>query len=59
MLESLLKIPIYIPLTLHCLLGIIAATIAYKKGYSLTSWTVIGLLGGTFALVTAVGMKRK
>jgi hypothetical protein len=48
---------LYILLNLHCLIGGIAATIAYRKGRKLTTWLVLGLIGGTVALVAALLLK--
>ena len=59
MLEIIKETPPYIPLTIHCVIGITAAAIAQKKGYSLRSWLLIGLVGGTFALVKAIIMQNK
>jgi hypothetical protein len=39
---------------LHCLVGLIAAVIAHRKGYSLRRWLAWGLLGGTPSLVLAL-----
>ncbi|AIE75398.1 hypothetical protein D082_28700 [Synechocystis sp. PCC 6714] len=45
--------------TAHCLLGLTATAIAYGKGYSLSRWLAIGLIGGTPALVAAILLKTK
>jgi hypothetical protein len=39
---------------LHCLIGLIAAAIAYRKGYALKTWLVLGLIGGTPSLIYAL-----
>ncbi|WP_008307877.1 hypothetical protein [Leptolyngbya sp. PCC 6406] len=47
-------------LWLHCLIGLVAARTAYKKGGNLGLWLPWGLLGGTIALITAlVGPRRQ
>jgi hypothetical protein len=35
----------------HCLVGLVAAQIAQRKGYDLGRWMVWGAIGGTVALV--------
>lgn len=44
----------YFPLFLHCAIGLVAAMLAYRKGYDLGLWMVWGLVGGTVALVDAL-----
>ncbi len=46
-------------LTFHCLIGIVAAVIARRKGRSLSLWLILGLIGGTAALIAALLMKEK
>jgi hypothetical protein len=41
-------------LWLHCLIGLIAARTAYRRGGDLGLWLPWGLLGGTLALITAL-----
>lgn len=41
----------YILFTLHCLIGIGAAIAARRKGLDGKRWLVLGLIGGTVALV--------
>jgi zinc transporter ZupT len=38
----------------HCLIGLVAARVAYRKGGDLALWLPWGLLGGTAALVGAI-----
>ena len=38
---------------LHCAIGLCAAFVAYRKGYHLKRWLVIGLVGGTPSLIYA------
>lgn len=45
---------LYIMLNLHCLIGGIAAVVAWRKGYPLGTWMIWGLIGGTIALVYAL-----
>jgi hypothetical protein len=35
----------------HCLVGLVAAQIAQRKGYDLGRWIIWGTIGGTVALV--------
>ncbi|KGF73584.1 hypothetical protein DO97_19120 [Neosynechococcus sphagnicola sy1] len=49
---------LYLLLNLHCLLGGIAAIIAQRKGRHLGRWLILGLVGGTLALVAAIALKR-
>ncbi|WOD39372.1 hypothetical protein [Nodosilinea sp. E11] len=44
----------YLPLFLHCTIGLVAARVAYGKGYDLGLWLLWGTLGGTVALVDAL-----
>lgn len=44
----------YLPLFLHCMIGLVAARIAYRKGYDLGRWMLWGMVGGTLALVDAL-----
>lgn len=39
---------------LHCIIGLLAAIVAEQKGYSFLFWLFIGLIGGTFGLITAL-----
>lgn len=45
-------------LTLHTLIGVIGALVAYWKGRSLSLWLLIGVFAGTAAFLTALLMKR-
>ena len=40
-------------LSLHCLMGLLAAQLAHRKGADLGGWLIWGMIGGTGALVTA------
>lgn len=42
---------------LHCLMGLVAARIAYQKGADLGQWLVLGIAGGTPALIVAMAMQ--
>ncbi len=44
----------YLPLFLHCIMGLVAAMMAHRKGYDLGLWMLWGMVGGTVALVDAV-----
>jgi hypothetical protein len=50
---------LYIVLNLHCLIGGIAAAIAYRKGRRLSVWLLIGLIGGTAAFIAALTLKPR
>lgn len=41
-------------LLLHCLIGLVAAQLAQRKGRRLGPWFVWGMVGGTLALITAL-----
>jgi hypothetical protein len=43
-----------IPLTLHCLIGLVAAGVAYRKGRRLGRWVALGLVAGTPAFIAAL-----
>ncbi|MGB3136914.1 MAG: hypothetical protein WBG38_08590 [Nodosilinea sp.] len=43
----------YVPLFLHCAIGLVAARVAHRKGYDLGLWMVWGMVGGTVALIDA------
>lgn len=49
---------VYIPLYLHCVIGLVAARAAYAKGYDLGLWLVWGAIGGTVALIDALRRPR-
>jgi hypothetical protein len=56
------RLPAYwyvLPLTIHGLLGVTAAIVADRKGLSLRRWLVIGIIGGTPALIAALLAKPK
>jgi hypothetical protein len=48
-----------VPLTLHCLMGGMAAIAAHKKGLNLKRWIIFGIIGGTPALIAAILAKPK
>ncbi|TVQ11411.1 MAG: hypothetical protein EA368_05585 [Leptolyngbya sp. DLM2.Bin27] len=49
---------VYIPIFLHCAIGLVAARLAYGKGYDLGLWLVWGAIGGTVALIDALRRPR-
>lgn len=49
---------VYIPLYLHCVIGLVAARVAHGKGYDLGLWLVWGAIGGTVALIDALRRPR-
>ncbi|MBL1210391.1 hypothetical protein [Geminocystis sp. GBBB08] len=44
---------------LHCLIGLTAGIIADSKGYFFSLWLLIGIMGGTFALIASINLKSK
>jgi hypothetical protein len=46
--------PAIVLMLLHCTVGLVAAQIAYRKGYDLGLWMLWGAIGGTAALVDAL-----
>ncbi|MCT7985209.1 hypothetical protein NG796_18200 [Laspinema sp. A4] len=43
----------------HCIMGILAARVATRKGYPRGFWLIWGLIGGTIAFITASRLKPK
>ncbi|MCT7971715.1 hypothetical protein [Laspinema olomoucense] len=43
----------------HCIMGLLAAGVAQRKGYHQGFWLIWGLIGGTVAFVTASRLKPK
>jgi hypothetical protein len=43
----------------HCIMGLLAAGVAQRKGYPRVFWLIWGLIGGTVAFVTASRLKPK
>jgi ABC-type transport system involved in multi-copper enzyme maturation permease subunit len=58
MLELSLETTVYLLLSIHCTLGIIAAIIAYIKGRNFGLWLILGLICGTAALIVSLIMKK-
>lgn len=48
----------YLLISLHCLIGAIATTIAVRKGHNFWRWLLIGLVGGTFGLVWSLFLEK-
>lgn len=48
---------LYLLLSGHCLIGGVAAAIAFQKGRRLGVWLILGLIGGTAALVASLLLK--
>lgn len=48
------SLAVVIMMGVHCLMGLVAALIAYRKGGDLGRWFLWGMIGGTLALVTAL-----
>ncbi len=60
MLLNLPLMPLGIGLmTLHCIIGVMAAIVAQQRGLSFRRWIWIGLLGGTIALIAALRTPSK
>lgn len=53
------SIQILILATAHCLIGVTATAIAYRKGYNFGRWLAIGLIGGTPAFIAATLLKSQ
>lgn len=49
-----LPLSVVIMMLLHCLMGLVAARLAYRRGADLGGWFVWGMIGGTLSLVTAL-----
>lgn len=45
---------VWLPMLLHCVIGLIAAQVAFRKGYDLGLWLLWGLVGGSIALLDAL-----
>lgn len=45
---------VWILASLHCAIGVIAALVARRKGYSFQRWLGLGLIGGTPTLFLAL-----
>jgi hypothetical protein len=45
---------LYLLLGLHCIMGAIASLVARRKGLNFRLWLILGLIGGTAALVAAL-----
>jgi hypothetical protein len=50
--------PTTLLLLAHCLIGLVAALIAQRKGYDLGIWILWGTVGGTVALVDVLRRPR-
>ncbi len=50
---------VYLLGSLHCLIGIIATTVAVSKGHNFGRWFLIGLVGGTFGLMWSIFLENK
>ncbi|MFH7242908.1 MAG: hypothetical protein ACHWZW_08670 [Spirulina sp.] len=49
---------LWLPMFFHCLIGLVAAQVAFRKGYDLGIWLLWGTLGGTAALIDALRRPR-
>ncbi len=58
LINSLDTNTIYLLAIAHCLIGIIAAIIAKRKGYNFPLWLLFGLIGGTPILILALLKKN-
>ncbi|WP_373479868.1 hypothetical protein [Geminocystis sp.] len=50
---------IFVLMLLHCFIGLCAGIVADIKGYSFLLWLLIGLTGGTFALIASLRLQSK
>jgi len=48
-----------IMMLLHCLIGLVAAQLAHRKGANLGGWLIWGMIGGTLSLVTALRLPSR
>lgn len=48
-----------IMMLLHCLIGLVAAQLAHRKGANLGGWLIWGMIGGTLSLVTALKLPSR
>jgi len=48
-----------IMMLLHCLIGLVAAQLAQRKGANLGGWLIWGMIGGTLSLVTALRLPSR
>ena len=58
MLNFISDSPWFLLLSIHCLIGAIAAIVAQQKGYRLEKWLLYGLIGGTISLIWAISLKN-
>ncbi|NEQ43418.1 MAG: hypothetical protein F6K00_07605 [Leptolyngbya sp. SIOISBB] len=49
-----LPLSVVVMMLLHCIIGLAAAQLAYRKGADLGFWLIWGMIGGTLSLVTAL-----
>ncbi len=49
---------LYVMLSAHCLIGGTAAIVAQLKGRDLSKWLMLGLVGGTATLISALLLKE-
>jgi hypothetical protein len=54
-----LPISVVVMSLLHCLIGLVAAQVAQRKGADLGVWLIWGMIGGTLSLVTALNLPAK
>jgi hypothetical protein len=50
---------VFFLMLLHCLIGLTAGIVADTKGYFFPLWLFLGIIGGTFALITSLTLKSK
>ncbi len=48
----------FLLMLLHCLIGLMAGIVADTKGYSFLNWLIIGLIGGTIALIFSIRLPK-
>ncbi|MDB9525969.1 hypothetical protein PN498_08225 [Oscillatoria sp. CS-180] len=54
-----LPLSVTVMMLLHCLIGLLAAQIAHRRGADLGLWLVWGTIGGTVALITALRLSPR
>lgn len=48
------SLSVVVMMLVHCLIGLVAAQLAYRRGADLGTWLVWGMVGGTLSLATAL-----
>lgn len=54
-----LPLTVTVMMLLHCIIGLVAARMAYRKGADLGLWLIWGMIGGTLSLITALRLSPR